>query len=279
MGASGRAKSPTSLHPCMVAWGLAASATLAMAAAGFYLALGLHILRRPVEAEFAWANAAFGSGWVGLGAMVATDGARLLTGMTGAPDPALYLTLVELKIIATAFAITSFLTYVLFLYTGRAAAALVPSLILGLAYTFFFLAITLARLPLEIHVGTWATRLQLQPGSSVPGGDAVGIVLFFLPLLATTFLYLLLWRRVPTRTQHWRIIAVGVSLVVFQLAASIQSNPAVSPDSLLLPFALSVMLATGVFSFWSFRPPGWLRSRFGIHDLDREPAPRPLGEP
>lgn len=86
-------------------------------------------------------------------------------------------------------------------------------------------------------------------------------MLFFLPLLVITSLYLALWRKLSTRVQHWRLLAVAVSLTVFLTASAIQSDPGRSPDAVLLPGMLMVIICTGLFSLWSFRPPGWLSRR------------------
>lgn len=201
--------------------------------------------------------------------MLLTDAGRLATGMAPPPSPVLYLVLVQLKIVATAFALSGFGAYVLFLHTGRKMPSLAGPVVVGLVYMYFFLAITHARLPLTIEVGTWATRMHLQPGSIFPGGEAVGVTLFFLPLIMVVFLYLSLWRRLATQVQHLRLVSVSVSLLVFLVAASVQSNPDASPDSAVLPLTLVVILCTGLFSLAVFRPPAWLERRL------RAPVPQP----
>lgn len=253
-------------------WGLAVTGGLGLVAAYALLRTGGSVVARPGVAAFRMANGAFALGWFSLALMVTTDGARVLSALAGAPDPALYLVLIELKIIATAGAITGFGAYVLFLWTGRQWVWM-PIAAFGVVHASFFLTLTLMRLPLTVAVGDWATRVQLTPGSRLPGGDAVGIALYFLPLVGLAALYLGLWRRVETRTQHWRLVLVAGCLFLFFGAAAVQSNPAVSPDGPGVPLALLVMLAAAWVARWTFEPPAWFSRRFDIHGLRTESHP------
>jgi hypothetical protein len=74
----------------------------------------------------------------------------------------------------------------------------------------------------------------------------------------------MLGRHLETRTQKFRVVSIGIAIIVLQVVGTLQFNPntpANSPIFALLPL-VSASMAFLVLA--AYVPPGWLSKRFGI---------------
>jgi TctA family transporter len=93
--------------------------------------------------------------------------------------------------------------------------------------------------------------------------------LFFLPPIALAIAYMFVARRLDTRTQKARVIAIALAILVFQVVGTIQFNPATpanSPMFALLPLISALM---GLLVLATYKPPAWLARAFHIEPLHR----------
>lgn len=253
----------------MELWRLGVTAAIGLAAAAVLVHVAWGIQHRRCAPDFQAARDAHALGWAMLAAMVASDALRVALGLLGDPANVGYIFLVYVKIVATSAAFAGFGLYVLTIWAGRTRLVGLVA-VLAILHAFAFILLTTARLPFDVVVGDWATRLRLLgPGLGwLPQG--VALLLFFLPTVVIALAYLMLLPRLTDRTHRVRVGVVATAVIAFQLAGTVQSNPDTDPDSLLVPAFTALLLAAALLSHLAYYPPRPLRRRFGLRSLAEE---------
>lgn len=252
----------------MDAWRLGLTAAIGLAAAGLLARVAWGVWRRGSTPALHAASEAHAVGWAMLSTMVASDGLRVALALLGDPAHVGYLFLIYVKIVAASAAFAGFGLYVLTIWAGRTRLiGLIATL--AVAHAVAFLVLTTARLPFDVTVGLWATRLQLV-GPGVPGvPQGVALLLFFLPTIVIALAYLMLLPRLTDRTHRVRVGLVATALIAFQAAGTVQSNPETDPDGLLVPGFTALLLVAALLSHLAYYPPLVLR-RMGLRSIREE---------
>lgn len=262
----------------MEAWRLGITAGLGFATAALFAAVARGVARRPSEPALRVARDAHALGWAMFATMAASDALRVAAGFFGASADLGYIFFVYIKILATSAAFAGFGLYVLTLWTGRTRWVGGVAAV-AVAHAFMFILMTTARLPFDVAVGLWSTRLRLfGPGLGwMPQG--VGLALFFLPTVLIAVAYLGLVPRLQDRTHRLRVALVATAVTAFQLAGTVQSNPETHPDSILNPIFTAVLLLAAVLVTVAYYPPRFLRRRYKLRGLndEREPGEQQAG--
>jgi len=257
------------------------TASASFVAAGCFVAVAVALRRRRYSPDLRSAGQAYVLWWWMFAFEAFNDGVRVLLGL-GQPVPVdLYVLLADLKIMAAGVGIWALGRYVLFLVDGPRFAA-VPLTLFAAAHALFFLWGVQAGLPAAIHLDTWSPRLVLTgPGTGLPSLGTVTLLVFFLPPVALTLAYLALVRRLETRTQRARVIAIACAILVFQLVGAIQFNPTTPANSPLFALLPLVNAAVGLVVLATYRPPAWMARRLRIEGLPASAsrAAAPTGPP
>lgn len=228
-----------------MAIGLLFTAAGSVAAAVLFAMAGTRFLRRDFSAGTRAAGIAFGAWWLLLAAILADDALRVLLGLSGAPSVTAYLLLVYLKMALMVAAVVALGSYVGFLWTGRLWPA-VPIAAAALGHGLFFANGLAVRLPAEVDVAFYSTRIVLQPlDGTVPA--PLGAFVFFAPGLLLALAYGLLMLRVD-RPSRRRAVAVLASLVVVFLVGSIQFNPLTPGDSPIFVVLVGLTVLGGILA-------------------------------
>jgi uncharacterized membrane protein len=138
-----------------------------------------------------------------------------------------------------------------------------------------FLYLTEARGPVDVALGSWAPSIVFGGEALVPQPFGLLVLLyFFLPPVALTVLYLSLVGRLKDRTQRFRVVAVGIGILLFQVANSIQSNPNTSRESPIWLALIGMNIVAGLIAYYAYRPPSWMKRAFRVESLNGTPADR-----
>ena len=271
----------------MSAPGLAITAAAALVAAAAFAWVAIALSRRPASPENRAAAVAFAAWWALLAAQSATDAGRVLLGFASPPDPAPYVSLAIVKILAAGAGVGAMAYYLLRLWGAPrwSGALAIP---LGAAHGALFLYLLMRRLPATIEVRDWTTRLVLTQPSVLGGAaQAWGTALFFLPSILFALAYLALLGRVKDRTGRARLLGVAIALLVFHAAAILQYDPDRS-DTVLTPLLSAASATAAAIVLLTYWPPGWAQRRWGLEPLSptapsarpgRPPAGRQPGPP
>ena len=248
-----------------------------LVAAACFLLVGVALRRRRYSAELRHAGQAYVLWWFTFAFVAMDDAARILLGLADPPPADLYGFLAELKIAANGVAIWALGRYVLFLRNGRGWYSL-PIAVFAIVHSLFFVWGVEAGRPAEIAVDTWSPRLVLHgPGTGLPGAGPLTLIMYFLPTILLCLAYLVLARRMETRTQRARVVAIALGVVVFQVVQTIQFNLQTPADSPLFAILPLVSAAMALVVLATYRPPAWLTRRFGIEGLARDADPAANG--
>lgn len=243
-----------------------------LVAAACFLSVGVALRRRRYSEELRHAGQAYVVWWFAFAFVALDDAARILLGLATPPPTDAYLFLAELKIAANGVAIWALGRYVLYLRNGRGWYSL-PIAAFATLHSLFFIWGVEAGRPAEIAVDTWSPRLVLHgPGTGLPGAGPLTLILYFLPTIVLCLAYLTLARRMETRTQRARVVAIALGIVVFQVVQTIQFNPQTPADSPLFAVLPLVSAAMALVVLATYRPPAWVTRRFGIEPLAFDPG-------
>ncbi len=240
--------------------GLVVTVTISVAAVWWYTRIAARVLG-VAEQRHHMALVAYGIGWAGLAAMVATDAGKFAVGLLPDPDGTLYTVMVWLKIVSNGLMLAGFVAYVAYLATGRRGLMLLGPLV-GIVHSTYWLVNTNEALPGAVHVGSFATRMEY---SNAPEGLAgIGFIMFFVPSIACAAAYMLVGRGVDDEGKKRRHRMVSLSLFVFLATAIVQGNPDVSPDSVLLPAGMAIAALAGYVSWRTFNPTRRMQETHGL---------------
>lgn len=199
--------------------------------------------------------------------LMITDVVRFVIALTPDPDLALYMALVEMKILLHGITIAAFLAFILYGWTGRSGVGWIAASI-GITYSLFFTFLTVSAGPRRYIIGAWGARMEYGPVPLVPGGTVMALVLWFLPMIVAIVAYLAFWRHVGNRGQQARLVAVATALILYLVGATVQASPAVDPDTLAIPMATGLFALAGVIAWQAFYPAAGVQRRLGIRPYE-----------
>lgn len=242
--------------------------------AALYAFVGWTISRRHIAGEAQFAFRAFAFWWVGLSGLTLVGVLNTALYVLGVRDVALYLTITHFLLIVLCAACWGLTYYLAFLFSGD-RRWLTPTIVYWIVFYVGLVYLVTALHPIGVkQVGN---AVQIDYGSEIPrsAGLTLGIALVA-PILVGAIAYARLFFRVDDITQRYRIGLVSMSLVGWFFTSLLGSVVTVGDHPLSQQpwwtyVARIVGFVASVVILMAYRPPSWIRHRFGIRGLD-EPA-------
>ena len=255
----------------MSATTLVLNALFYFSAAAIYGFVGARLSTRALskDAQLAWTL--FAVWWAGLALSSALTGSMSLLAASGKLDLALYLTVSQFQIFLICVILWGLVYYLAFLFSGR-STLLVP---LSLFYVGYYLLlnyfINLSR-PDGILVEDW--QVQVHYAREVRGLlYGLVIALLLVPQILGAISYLTLLPRLKNRTQRYRVLLVGLAILVWFGSALVASaDPTLSHSPAWQATSRLLGLAAALTILAAYLPPRWVRGRFAIESMPAAPV-------
>lgn len=241
--------------------------------AGFLLAMGLIYAyvgaltwRRKTGGEAQLASDLFATWWFALAASTATTAATRVLGFAGVTQPAAYVALTLLGLLAVCIALWGLLYYLLYLFTGRRRVLVLVSAFYS-AFFAWIVYLTSARPVTGVAIGAWKVEV-LYAGTLAPGVLTAFVVLLALPPVLGAFAYARLYFRVEETTQRYRIGLVAGTIVVWFSATLVAYAFGATGGLAWQLGSRLIALGASALLYFAYRPPAWVRRRYGVRALD-----------
>jgi len=237
-----------------------------IAAAILFAFTGRQIAMRRVSASAKLPQTALMTWWLSIAAIWLIDGLRgLAVAVVGVPGQTVqnaFFALFYVNVLLLCLGLWGLLTYLIFIYRGSQAA--IP--LAGFYATYFGIAavaVAYAR-PDAIRVGEWATHVTYR--TPLPGAIEASLLLaLLLPQLVGAAAYLSLAPRTKDPLQRYRVVVVGVTLLIWigvNLAADLAR---LSYDDTWQAARRVLGIAAASAILAAYAPPRWLRRRVTAH--------------
>lgn len=230
--------------------------------------IGTRLARRQVSLEAQPALQLFSTWWFLLaGTQVVTGGSEVLAWM-GVDALGLHAGLSYVNLFFSVFAIHTLLYYLVYVFAGH-MRGFAP---VTLAYLVYFLVVlyllTIAN-PVGLDVSAWTVAIETEEPISGPVTNAIVGFLLVPPLVAAGA-YLRLYAHVDSRTQRYRVLVIGTSIVLW-LGSFLAVYLAGADQASIWPLISKLIgLGGAVAVLAAYFPPRWIRER-GIHPLGAGP--------
>lgn len=247
---------------------LAVAAALGIATAALLGFAGRTTWHRRVGSTDVVPSRALAVWWYSAAAVIALQAVRPLLFLAGVRDPAAYTALSYAGSFPLATAVWGLMVYILYLLTGR-RGVIVPLTVLYAAYLGFLLWFNGLGGPRTLTAGEWQVSVAAADPPSATLTLLFGLLLAG-PLVFATTAFVVLAVRLSAPTQRYRLVLLaggflflfGTILVAYLVGWS-RSNW----------FALlyeSAALVTASLAVLAYRPPAWVRRRFGVEGVVQE---------
>ncbi len=250
----------------------AISIGLAILSGIVYAAVGYQVGRRPASPDARLAKRMFQAWWYGLAALsVFTPLVAIMTTLN-LDSLDTMLVLVQILLIVIFAAIAGLVYYLLYLYTGR-------QWILGVAAGYFLVMVVwLEYILVAAQIASWGVppdggaktfldaagqRMQTDPVQGILFGLLVAV-----PPLLSAAAFFLLYFKVNTPEQKYRIAVVAAALVVWfgvslvGTLTGLSRNLATREAWQLTNSVVALCAAAAVYL--AYKPPAWIRRKLGL---------------
>jgi hypothetical protein len=242
---------------CVILWTLALSGAVAILASVAFVYAGVHFHRRRDEGD-GGAAASFAIWWLGLATYTALGGIESVLGSVGAASFPLFVALRYASLPVLCAALGGLAYYILYLRTGSPRWRWAVALYFG-ALAAAFVAIIAINRPTGLDIQRWRTDLTY--ASPIDGALLqVVLLLIVVPEALAAIAYIALYKRTEDRAVRYRILTIGVGLLVWLAAAFLTRATKDDLGQLLARPVLGVVIAAAILM--AYRPPAWLRARF-----------------
>lgn len=221
-----------------------------------YLYVGSVVGKRSVSPEGRAALVSFALWWYGMAAVSLVGGANSLAGALGYQNLALLTTLTFAIFLVLCLALWGLVTYLLFLFTGRAFHRTLGGFYV--VFYFYLVYLIVVAKPIGVEVGRWNTRLAYEHTID-PNFVTLFLVLLIFPQALGSLAYLTLAFRTRDRAARYRIIMVGVSIFVWFFASFIVSQLGVAQTDGWQVTSRVIALGASMAVLAAYRPPGWIQ--------------------
>jgi hypothetical protein len=229
-------------------------------AAGVCLAIGLRVLARRGEGVRGRAVTRYAIWWLALGANTLADTATWILGENGLAPPPVAALMTYLQLVCVTVMLWGLLSYLLYLFTGRAGALNVATLVYAAAFVGG-LALIVSLRPTGVDIGPWGGSIAYATQPS-PAAALLFALAFLLPPLVGAIAYALLLFRVRERDARYRIALVSSSIFVW-FALSLALNGGGTSDARAV-VGMVVPIAA-IYATWiAYSPPAWIQRRLGV---------------
>lgn len=251
--------------------------TLLLAALGsiltstLYIYIGRVVRRRAVSAEARLANGMFAMWWHSLGGLGLLGALVMVVYLADGLEIWMYQAYITFVLLGLFMALWGLQFYLLYLYTGSRRWFL-P---LAAFYAALFLAteglIEYIGPPEEITDNGW--QLQRLPEAEL--GQAFSLAFSALiigPALVTAIAYARLFRKTQDRTQRYRIALVTGAIIVWFGSSVVGAVLDVTQSLGWQLFSRVIGIVGAVVILMAYKPPKWVRDKYGIHGSATEGA-------
>jgi hypothetical protein len=248
---------------------LAASATGSFLTAILYLYIGHVLRRRSVSPEARLANGMFVLWWQALGGLGLASVAILMLYMAGGLELWIYRTYIIVVLLGLFVALWGLQFYLMYLYTGSKRSFLPLGIFYGLLFVATMALIEFVGQPERIVDNGWA--LETEP--EVDLGPAFGLVFSLLiigPQLVAAIAYARLFSKTDDRTQRYRIALITGSIIVWFGSGLVATGAQVSDELSYQLASRLIGIAGALVILMAYRPPRWIRSKYGIRSIDED---------
>lgn len=238
-------------------------ATLAFLCAGIYFYVGRVLSQRQQTssgANMAWLM--FVTWWFALALATLLGGILSLLGAFGIIGLPLYTTIFIMNWLTTCIALMGLMFYLMYLYTGK------TSLIwpIGIFYFLYYGMIVYfieASDPIGVTINRWNTSLEYE---NVIRGPLFYVTLFLLvsPQIIASLAYFVLFFRVKSKTQRYRILLVSWSIIIWFLSSFLVSISGQSQQDWWQVISRLIGLIAALTILFAYQPPSWIKRRFGV---------------
>lgn len=246
-------------------------ALLAIVSAGIYYYVGRVLQRRhtsSADSRLAWRL--FIAWWYALATTSLCSGFLSLLGSMGITSLPLFATITLMNILALCVALYGLVYYLLYLYTGS-RKILIPLSVFYILYYMLLVYFVQARQPIDVEIRRWQATLVYQNEIRGPL-FSIAVTLLFLPPILGAIAYLLLYFRVETITQKYRILLVSLSIIVWFLSSSLATLSGLSGLDIWQVISRIIGVGAALAILLAYQPPLWVRQRFGVTSLMEEHA-------
>lgn len=255
---------------------LVADAVLATAMAALFVYVGRLMSRRSVDTEDGKrAMTRFAVWWYGLGVLTALGVVRTSLAVMGNLDVRTHAILNDLTAIPLVALLWGLVSYLAYVYLGRREAFAAVTALHAVIFAFY--AYVVFRLEaVAVSVNDWSVPIQYAEGVS-PGLVGAILTTMLLPTVLAALGYGSLYFRTTDVSARYRIgMTSGAFLLWFGSAGVGALTPLGAWYWWPLAARIVGLLAT-IMVLFAYKPPTWLRERFGLHAVQMahgaEPAP------
>lgn len=248
---------------------LIVAAVIAIATGALYLYVGSVVSRRRVEGDAQLASKAFSAWWMGLGAV--TMGGGIMNGLavSGWTDLAVWLAYTYIVLLVLCIALWGLLYYLVYLFTGS-RRAFWPVTVFYLGFYGYLVYFVTVLHPIGVQVGTWNATIQYEH-TPAPISTTIAVLLLIAPHVLGALAYASLYFRVETTTQRYRIgMIAGTILAWFGSSLVVSLTGSGGDWWQFASRAIGIAAAFGIY--FAFRPPAWVRARYGVQAVDEGTA-------
>lgn len=250
---------------------MAAPPTLLLAAifslvtGALYVYVGRVVSRRKVEGDARLASNAFATWWFALGGVTGAGGLMNVAAYLGFTDLALWTTYTYVVFLILCAALWGLLYYLVYLFTGSRKLVVPITAFYAVYFAYLVYLITTLQ-PNGVKVGEWSTTLSYAKTASRPVTLAVLIALVA-PHVVGAIAYARLYFKVDNATQKYRIGLVSGTIIAWFGSSLVVSVLQIGGPWWQVASRL-IGVAAAVAIYLAFRPPAWVRQRYGIHAVD-----------
>lgn len=253
---------------------LGTAASVLVAGLYFYIANVVH--GRKVSAEARLARDLFALWWGLLGLTSLLGATQVFLYVTGNLPVWLYLTVAQLTLFTLFVALWALQVYLVYLYRGSKRPVLPLAAFYLLLYTAIVGLLHWIGPPDAIADNGW--RLRTEPQADLGRGFGITFLLLLVgPQIIAAIAYARLYRRTSDRTQRYRIALLTGSIIVW-FGTSAVVGAASDPDEVNVPWQIAsrlLALAAALAILFAYKPPRWVRERYGIQAIETEERKRP----
>lgn len=246
------------------------SAAFALVSAGLYAYVGRVILRREVRGDARLASTLFATFWFALGGVTALGSANSVMGWMGVTEPAAYLTVMHAVFLILWVALWALLYYLGYLFTGS-RRLLIPITAFYVAFYVWTLYLIASAGAPRVEVGEWtaAVKFATPPAPGSPASLAFAALLV-VPVILGAGLYARLFFKVDGATQRYRIGMVSGTILAWFGSSLVASILQLGSSPWWQIASRFIGVAAGIMIYFAYRPPRWIRERYGIQSIDDE---------
>jgi hypothetical protein len=244
-------------------------AFLSALCAGIYYYVGRVLSRRnsfSTDSRLAWQL--FVVWWYALAGSTFSSAMLSLLGAFGITDLPLFVTITQVNLLATCVALFGLMFYLLFLFSGS-RQWLAPLVVFYIVYYFFLIYFVQASDPVSVAVEPWRVRVVYDVQFSGPFSTILLLFLLF-PQIIGSLAYFMLYFRVKTATQKYRILLVSWSIIIWFLSALVVNIAGLSQLVWWQVLSRLIGLTAAFTILMAYQPPVSIKRRFGVNSIAEE---------